>query len=142
MIFLLDKKVLLYWKFTAAVLFAAVFSALWIVPYLSFTLKLLVSLVLIGVFSVWWVIFLPKRFKAEGITVQNGKILCRKGVFIKREYVYPNARLVYIQSFRLPLASCFGLYVLVLRGVGYSLVLPAMTLRQKYTFLKAVGEFE
>ena len=142
MIFELSKKVLLYWRFTAAVLFAAVFSTLWILPYLSFTLKLIIALVIVSVFLVWWAIFLPLRFKAECIAVQNGKIYCRKGVLIKREHVYPNAKLVYVQTVRLPLASCFGLYTLVLRGVGHSLVLPAMTLQQKCTFLKEVGTLE
>ncbi len=142
MIFELDKKVLIYWRFTAAVIFAAVFSALWILPHIAVTLKMLISVVLSGAFAMWWSVFLPLRFKAESITVENGRIYCRRGVVIKREYVYPNARLVYIQTVRLPLASCFGLYVLVLKGVGHSFVLPAVTLQQKYTFLKAVGNFE
>ncbi len=138
MIFELDKKVLLYWRFTAAVLFAAVFSALWIAVPDRYTLKILSSIVLLAVFSVYCFVYIPLRFKAESITVSDGKLICRKGVIIKRKYIYPNARLVYVQTVRLPLASCFGLYVTVLRGVGHSLILPALTLKQQTKVLKAV----
>ncbi len=138
MIFELDQKVLLYWRFTAAVLFAAVFSALWLIPADRFVLKTLLSMVLAAVFSVYCFVYLPLRFKSESVGVADGKIICSKGVVFKREYIYPNARLVYVQTVRLPVACCFGLYILVLRGVGHSLVLPAMTLRQTCEFLKAV----
>lgn len=142
MIFELDKKVLLYWRFTAAVLFAAVFSALWIAVPGRYTLKILSSLVLLAVVTVYCFVYLPLRFKAESITVSDGNIICQKGVIIKREYIYPNARLVYVQTVRLPLASCFGLYVTVLRGVGHSLILPALTLKQQTEFLKAMRNDE
>lgn len=142
MIFELDKKVLLYWRFTAAVLFAAVFSALWIGIPERYTLKVLSSIVLLTVMTVHCFIYLPLRFKAENITVCGGKIICKKGVIIKREYIYPNARLVYVQTVRLPLASCFGLYTTVLRGVGHSFVLPALTQKQQIEFLKAVKNYE
>ena len=142
MIFELDKKVLLYWRFTAPVLFAAVFSALWIAVPDRYTLKILSSLVLLAVMTVYCFIYLPLRFKAENITVSGGRIICRKGVIIKRKYIYPNARLVYVQTVRLPLASCFGLYVTVLRGVGHNLILPALTLKQQTKVLKAVRKHE
>lgn len=142
MIFELDKKVLLYWRFTAAVLFAAVFSALWISVPDRYTLKILSSTVLLVVMTAHCFVYLPIRLKAENIEVSDGKIICRKGVIIKRKYIYPNARLVYVQTVRLPLASCFGLYVTVLRGVGHSLILPALTLKQQTEFLKAVSENE
>lgn len=142
MIFELDKKVLLYWRFTAAVLFAAVFSALWIAVPDRYTLKILSSLVLLAVMTVYCFIYLPLRFKAENITISDGRIVCRKGVIIKRKYIYPNAQLVYIQTVRLPLASCFGLYVTVLRGVGHNLILPALTLKQQTKVLKAVRKHE
>lgn len=142
MILELSKKVLLYWRFTAAVLFAAVFSALWIVPWVDFATKTLASVLVLAVFFVWWFVYLPQKFKLEKIVLENGRIICKKGVLVKREYIYPNARLVYVQTVRLPLASCFGLYILVLKGVGHSLYLPAVTLKQKYIFLKAVGRLE
>ena len=130
MIFLLDKKVLLYWKFTAAVLFAAVFSALWMLPKVTLTAKTLISVGVLAVFFVWWFVYLPQRFKNEKISVENGRIFYKKGVVIKREYIYPNARLVYVQTVRLPLAYCFGLVSVVVRGVGHSLILPLMTLNK------------
>ena len=142
MIFELDKKVLLYWRFTAAVLFAAVFSALWIAVPDRYTVKILSSLVLLAVATAYCFVYLPLRFKAESVSISGGRIICRKGVIIKRKYIYPNARLVYVQTVRLPLASCFGLYVTVLRGVGHSLILPALTLKQQTEFLKAVREDE
>ncbi len=139
MIFELDKKVLLYWRFTAAVIFAAVFSALWFVPMIELALKTVLCIVVTAVFIGFIFFFLPMRFKSEVLKVEKGRIICRKGVIFKREYIYPNARLVYVQTVRLPLATCFGLNVLVLRGVGHSLVLPAVTLEQSVRFLKVVS---
>ncbi len=142
MIFELDKKVLLYWRFTAAVLFAAVFSALWLTVPLAFVLKALASVVLCAVFIVYCFVYLSKRFRSENIEVTNGKTICRKGVILKREYIYLNGRLVYAQTVRLPLAQCFGLFTVVFRGVGHSLILPPLTREQMILLLKVVRDGE
>ncbi len=142
MIFEFDKKVLLYWRFTAAVLFAAVFSALWLVPFGFFILKAIFSTVLTAVFILYSFGYLPRRCKLESFGVENGRIVCKKGVVLQREYLYPTARLVYIQTVRLPLASCFGLTALVLKGVGHSLILGPVTYEQALLFKKAVDDSE
>ncbi len=142
MIFELDKKVLIYWRFTAAVIFAAVFSALWLLIPISFVIKSVASVILFGCFSLYYAVYLPKRFLCENVEVSNGKTVCRKGVIFKREYIYPNQRLIYIQTVKLPLAHCFGLFSIVFRGVGHSLILPVMTQEQMIRFLKAVRTYE
>ena len=142
MIFELDKKVLLYWRFTAAVLFAAVFSALWLTVPLAFVFKILASVVLCAVFIVYCFAYLSKRFSSENIEVTSNQTICRKGVILKREYIYPNGRLVYVQKVRLPLAQCFGLFSVVFRGAGHSLILPPLTHEQMILLLKAVQDGE
>lgn len=142
MIFELDKKVLLYWRFTAAVLFAAVFSAIvltlsnyaWLCVGLCGTVLCLASVVLY--------IYLPKLWRSETVLVENGRIICRKGIFIKREYIYPKARLVYVQRVKPPLAGCFGLQIIITKGVGHNLFLPPMTHSQASLFRKAVQQGE
>ena len=142
MVFELDRKVLLYWRFTAAVIFAAVFSALWMLLPIGLLPKAVTSVIILVLTLLWWLVYLPLRFKTECVKVDIGRIYCRKGVVVKREYVYPNTRIVYIQTVRLPLAYCFGLFSVVIRGVGHSLILPLMNQKQMTLFLKAVRESE
>ena len=140
--FLLDKKVLLYWRFTAAVLFAAVFSAFIIVFSLSafritvlvFSFSALLCLMMFGV--------LPMYFNATALVITNGTIMLRKGILIKREYIFPNIKTVYVQSFKPPLAACFGLRYLVIKGVGHSIVLPPLKNTEAERFKKAVQDIE
>ena len=142
MIFELSKKVLLYWRFTAAVLFAAVFSALVIVlskfPLLCVPLCGLCLVVELAVLFV----YLPKLWKAEAVLVENNRIICKKGVIIKREYIYPQKRMVYLQRMKLPIAGCFGIEIVIIKGVGHNLFLPPMTHTQSVLFRKAVQPFE
>lgn len=134
----LDTKVLLYWRSTAAVIFAAVFSAFVLAlrdrPYVRLSLCVFSA----AVFAAVAFLYMPRLFKITGVSVQNGRIICKKGILFRREYIYPNARLVYIQTVKLPIASCFGLRFLILRGAGNSLVLPPVTAAQSETLRKAV----
>ncbi len=142
MSFLVDKKVLIYWRFTAAVLIAAVFSLFIIILPLSFlwTVGLLAVFLCVLLLTEVWL--LPMYFKATALSVDGGKIVLKKGVLIKREYIFPNTKNVYIQVFKLPLASCFGLRYLVVRGVGHSLGLPPLTEYEAKRFKRAVQGVE
>ena len=126
MIFELDKKVLRIWRFTAAVLFAAVFLTLVYLP-IEKTLKATLCLVDIMLFLGVCFIYLPKLFKNTSLEVGKDTVVCKKGLIINREYVFPNARMQYIEEVRFPVLRMFSLTVLVLRGSGFSLVLPPLT---------------
>ena len=138
MIFELDKKVLLYWRFTAAVLFAAVFSGVVFCfqshPYAGAVTCTVVT----AVFSAVIFAYLPKLFKMTNAEVKDGVIVCRKGCFFRREYIFPNPQLVYIQNVRLPLAFLFGLQTNILRGAGNSLIMPPLNLDQSAILSRAV----
>lgn len=142
MIFELSKKVLLYWRFTAAVIFAAVFSALVITlsnfPMICFTLCA-------GVLTVELIVlclYLPKLWKIQSVTIENQRIVCKKGLIIEREYIYPKARVVYLQRVQPPIAGCFGLEMVIIKGVGHNLFLPPMTHLQSVSLRKAVQHLE
>lgn len=140
MIFELDKKVLLYWRFTAAVLFAAVFSALALTLSDYFYVCIAVCGTVLTLSIVVLLLYLPRLWRSEAVLIENGRIVCQKGIVIKREYIYPQARLIYVQRLKPPLAGCFGLEMLIIKGVGHSLVLPPMTHSQSVVFRRAVQQ--
>lgn len=138
MIFELDKKVLLYWRFTAAVLFAAVFSALALtLSDYFYVCAAVCGAVLVLSLAVLF-LYLPRLWRSEAVLIEKGRIVCRKGIIIRREYIYPQARLIYVQRLKPPLAGCFGLEMIVIKGVGHSLILPPMPHSQSVIFRKAV----
>ena len=138
MIFELDKKVLLYWRFTVAVLFATVFSTLVLTLSNYFYVCIVACGVILalGLIVLFW--YLPRLWCSETVLVEKGRIVCRKGIIIKREYVYPKARLIYLQRIKPPIAGCFGLEMIIIKGVGHSLILPPMTHHQSVIFRQAV----
>lgn len=133
-----DKNVLKLWRLSAAVISAAVFSVICYIPFIGGAVKLLAAVITAALLCAAVFIYLPRLFKAQRITVSDGRLCCRKGFIIKREYVYPNKNIVYIQYFSLPVHSCFGLFVAVVKGVGNSLVLPPLTAEQVILLKEAV----
>lgn len=142
MIFELDKKVLLYWRFTAAVLFAAVFSAFALILSDYFYVCIAVCGAVFTLSLVVLLLYLPRLWRSEAVLVEKTGIVCRKGIITKREYTYPRARMVYIQRIKPPLAGCFGLEMIIIKGVGHSLILPPMTHEQSVIFRRAVQKGE
>ncbi len=142
MIFELDKKVLLYWRFTAAVIFAAVFSALALTlsGYFYLCVAICGAVTVVGLVILFC--YLPKLWRSEVVLIENGRIICKKGVIIKREYIYPQTRIVYVQRVKPPLAGCFCLQMIIIKGVGHNLFLPPMTHTQSVLFRKAVQHGE
>ena len=141
-IFELDSKILKYREVTAAIIFAAVFSTLCLSLRGFWVLKLIVFCVLLAVFCLLKFWYFPKALKMTSLSVKKGHILCRKGVFFSREYIYPNLEVVYIQRLRLPIATVFGLEWAVLRGSGNSLLLPPLTVNQAQMLILKVTENE
>ncbi len=137
-----DKKVLLYWRLTAAFIFAAVFSASVLFLYNSFWLFFNVCALSTAIFCTAVFLYMPALFKNTVVSISNDRIICKKGVLFRREYIYPNARLVYFQTVQLPIASCFGLRFIILRGAGNSLIMPPLTAAQTEALRKAVQNDE
>ena len=129
-IFELDSKVLKYWKVTAAMIFAAVFSAFCLILNGFWVLKAVLFFALSAVLLVLVFWYFPTLADSTDLSIENGRIICRKGVFLKREYIYPNPQIIYFQRIKLPVALVFGLQWVILRGSGNSLLLPPLTVTQ------------
>lgn len=136
----LSKRIIKYWDVTAAMVFAAVFSAFCVVIEKAYLLKAIVFCIMVAFILVLWLWYFPKAFRSLLLSVINGRIYLTKGVFFKREYIYPNLQVVYFQAVRLPIAALFGLRLLVLRGAGSSLILPLLLTRQLEEFVLKVTE--
>ncbi len=136
----LGKKALLYRRLTAAVVFAAVFSAAILILGRYFLLSVCLCTALAVIFFVLCFFYLPLSVRSTAVRVQNGYIYCKKGVFITREYYYPNLSVQYVTRLSLPLGSCLGLTVPIIRGTGHNLILPEMDFKQWQCFLMAVSE--
>ena len=130
MTFVPSKNVLKLWRISAAVVFAAVFSAVCYIPALNLKIKLIAAAVTAVLLCIVVFIYLPLLYRSEKIIVSDGRLYCKKGVIANREYIYPNRDIVYIQCFRLPVHSCFGLYIAVVKGVNNSIVLPPLSSEQ------------
>ncbi len=141
-IFELDSKILKYREVTAAIVFAAVFSTFCLSLSGFLKIKIIVFFVLLAVFCLLKLWYFPKALKVTSLSVKNGHIICRKGVFFSREYIYPNLEVVYIQRLKLPIATAFRLEWAVLRGSGNSLLLPPLTANQVEMLILRVTQNE
>lgn len=137
-IFELDSKVFKYWKVTAAMVFAAVFSAFCLILNGFWVLKAVIFFALSAALFVLAFWYYPTLADNTGLSVEKGRVFCRKGVFFEREYIYPNTQIIYFQRVKLPVASVFGLQWMILRGSGNSLLLPPLTVTQVESLIAEV----
>ncbi len=140
MIFQLDSKINKLREVTAAIIFAAVFSALCLGLDGFWGIKSIVLGCMLGIFLSLKLWYFPRLLRETVLSVENGRVYIKKGLFFKREYSYPNREAVYIQAVSTPLASAFGLRWAILRGAGHSLFLPPLNITQLELLIKEVGE--
>ena len=133
-----SKNVLKLWRFTVAVIFAAVFSAFCYLPFVNDKVKFIAAIFSAALLCLVIFIYQPLLYKGQKIIINSNFIIVTKGAIIKREYVYPNLKAVYIKYYILPLHSCFGLQVAVIKGVGNSLLLPPLTENQQKILKEAM----
>lgn len=142
MILVPSKNVLRLWQFTAAIIIAALFSLFCYIPTLSDKARLIAAAVSAAVLCLVLFLYQPLLFKAQKISVTDHFLSVEKGVIFKREYLFPNKNTVYIKYYLLPLHSCFGLYVAVVKGIGSSLLLPPLTEKQAVLLKEAMQNGE
>ncbi len=141
-IFELDSKILKYREVTAAIVFAVVFSALCLLVDGFAVMKIIVFFVFLAMLGLARLWYFPRLLKNTALVVERGCVFCKKGLFFLREYIYPNSEVVYIQRIKMPVASAFGLWWVIIRGAGNSLFLPPLTSNQVESLILAVNENE
>ncbi len=137
----LDKNVLKYLRFTAAMVFAAVFSAIQFIPFLNIYIRFILLAVTVFFYIGIFFIYLPIYCRSIILSVGKDTIIFKRGIITKKENYFPLARLVYIKILRFPTQTPFGLCTVILRGVGYDLRLMPMSVKQAIQF-KETLEYE
>jgi membrane protein CcdC involved in cytochrome C biogenesis len=124
--------------FATALLVAVAFCILvFLLPDFTVVLAVVSTVVLLCS-----VIFVVIYSKTEKITVNKEYIFFKKGVVFTLEYYYPNKILIYPLVIKPPVHACFGLYIVILKGVGSTLLLPPLEKEAVEKLLKSVASSE
>lgn len=99
----------------------------------------LVLVVLFLVLSLWYV---PALFKTYKISYINGAVVIEKGVIIKTTHVMPYSKMIYTQSITTPLAKLFGLSAVTLKAARSRIFIPEFPKERVEDFAKILAEGE
>lgn len=98
---------------------------------------LLVALTLVAV--LWYV---PAYFGGYEISLPQGAIVIKSGVFIRTTHIMPFSRLVYLQTYSTPLAKAMGLTALSLKAARARVIVPELYSDEVKLFVDAVSAEE
>ena len=105
----------------------------------------LASLILWGIFlplsGAAWFWYFPRLQKSYRLTLSEEAVTLTRGVLIRRQYLLPCPRLIYVEQFSTPLAGLLGLRGIRLRAARGRLTVPALSKEDAAAFLARLGEF-
>lgn len=109
------KRVLFVWYLRSAVLLGILsLLTLWVwffTVYFSIVIGIAIVIAVLFNFA-----YLPVFLKSYSITVDKNAVIIRRGVFIKRESVMPQPRLVYAEHITTPTARLFSVSAIAFRA--------------------------
>lgn len=89
---------------------------------------------------VLWFWYLPRLQKSYRLTLSAEAVALSRGVFIRRQYLLPCPRLIYVEQFSTPLSALLGLRGLRLRAARGQLTVAAMDKADAEDFLIRLEE--
>ena len=84
------------------------------------------GVLLAGFAWMWWG-YLPRYAASCSVSAQRGGVLLRRGVWWRRTFFLPNARTLYAERIRTPLAAVFGLEAVRYHLVGRTLTASGLS---------------
>lgn len=134
----LPKKTLLLWQIRVVMLTALVVAVCFNFANLFPFLKIVaivsaVTGILVAAF------YLPLFVTGYRIYLKNDAVIINHGVFIKVTHIMPYSRLIYVQSFRTPLARLFSLSALSLKAARSKVFIPEMPCDDANRFISSVS---
>ncbi len=137
----LPKKTLTLWKVRLTLLFL-IFIGLFSYFFHSYSWFLIATLVIICVFEVLLLWYIPNRFKGYKIKYINGAVIIESGVIIRTTHIMPFSKLIYTQTITTPMAKVMGLKALTLKAARSRLVIPEMGEASVEEFVAQMAEGE
>ncbi|MEG1887078.1 MAG: hypothetical protein RR177_03035 [Oscillospiraceae bacterium] len=128
----LSRNTLTLWRVLFTVMLLGIAVALCALFAVSFLLTIILLIILMLIYLSLILFYLPLYCKSSYVLLSSKGLYCAKGVFIRREYVVPNPRVVIIEKVKIPLYSYFGLCSVLIRGLGLHILLPAMEVEKSH----------
>ncbi|MCI8361230.1 MAG: hypothetical protein HFE86_07850 [Clostridiales bacterium] len=87
-----------------------------------------------------WFWYLPRLRKSYRVTLSQKAVTLSRGVFVRRQYLLPCPRLIYVEQFSTPLSALRGLRGLRLRAARGQLTVLALDKADAEDFLSKLDE--
>ncbi|MGI6270222.1 MAG: PH domain-containing protein [Candidatus Howiella sp.] len=134
------KNALTLFRTYAMVLLAGVFvlcAFLGLALPKGITATLFALLIFLAVFL--WFYYLPRLMESMAVRLSGDALVYTRGVFIRRRYIMPKPRMIYVEQFYTPFSAALGLCSLRLRASKGRLTIPCLSEQEAAAIIRATG---
>ena len=122
----LPRKTLLLWRIRTSALTVILLLICIYLP-LPFDWTLIISSIILFLFSAAFFWYLPKFIKSCRITFANDSVIIKRGVIVENTHILPFTRLIHTQSVQTPLAKLFSLTTVLLKAARFRIFIPELS---------------
>lgn len=122
----LPLKTLLLWRIRTSALTVILLLICIYLP-LPFDWTLIISSIILFLFSATFFWYLPKFIKSCRITFANDSVIIKRGVIVENTHILPFTRLIHTQSVQTPLSKLFSLTTVLLKAARFRIFIPELS---------------
>lgn len=101
------------------------------------TAVLLALLIFLAVFLCFH--YLPRLMESMVVRLSADALIYTRGVFVRRQYIMPKPRMIYVQQFDTPVSAALGLCNLRLRAAKGRLTILSLSAEAAAAIIQATG---
>ena len=131
----LPKKSTKLWQIRIGLLNLILMLILYKLCYITAWMLIPLAIILIvALIAIFW--YIPCFFSRYRVVADSKSLTIESGVFLKRIYIMPYPRMIYIYTFSTPLAHKYGVSAAILKAARGNIVVPEMLNSDIKTLLK------